>query len=511
MPQPPKIKHNILANLLGRGWVMLMALAFVPLYIAFLGIESYGIIGFYTTLSAVFSILDLGIGTTLNRELARRSVDPDQAQEMRDLVRTLEIIYWGIAVLIGLLVILLAPFIARHWLQGEHLPQSTIEQAIMLMGLVMVVQWPIMFYSGGLNGLQHQVLNNVLASGVATLRGAGAVLVLWLVSPTLEAYFLWQIAVSLLGVVLTGFFLWRRLPKGAGPPRFRFDQFRSVWRFAAGMSGISIVSLLLVQTDKFLLSTLLPLKMFGYYTLASSVAAASVFLVAPIVTAILPKFSQIVAVGDETGLAKLYHQASQLASVAIIPPVLMVVFFSYDLLYLWTGSLTTTQNTFILVSLLAIGYGLNGLMYMPYTLQLASGWPGLALKINTVAVLVLVPALFFIVPRYGAIGAALVWGGLNLGYLTIGIYLMHRRLLVNEKWSWYKVDVLAPLAVALLAVSLCWWLKPEGLNWFASFGWLAGSGVVVWLAAISGAPTLRPKMLTILRRPCHLYRFSTNV
>ncbi|KOR31756.1 hypothetical protein TI05_11605 [Achromatium sp. WMS3] len=39
-----------------------MSLAFIPLYIKFLGIESFGLIGFFTTLQSIFALLDLGLG-----------------------------------------------------------------------------------------------------------------------------------------------------------------------------------------------------------------------------------------------------------------------------------------------------------------------------------------------------------------------------------------------------------------------------------------------------------------
>jgi len=44
------LKRNIIANFAGQGWTALMALAFVPLYIKFLGIEAYGLIGFFAML-----------------------------------------------------------------------------------------------------------------------------------------------------------------------------------------------------------------------------------------------------------------------------------------------------------------------------------------------------------------------------------------------------------------------------------------------------------------------------
>lgn len=39
------LKRNVIANYLGQGWRVLMSLAFVPLYIKYLGIEAYGLIG----------------------------------------------------------------------------------------------------------------------------------------------------------------------------------------------------------------------------------------------------------------------------------------------------------------------------------------------------------------------------------------------------------------------------------------------------------------------------------
>ena len=64
------IKQNIIANFGGKAWQALMSLAFVPLYIKFMGIESYGLVGIFASLLALFGLLDMGLSTTLNRELA---------------------------------------------------------------------------------------------------------------------------------------------------------------------------------------------------------------------------------------------------------------------------------------------------------------------------------------------------------------------------------------------------------------------------------------------------------
>ena len=60
---------------------------------------------------------------------------------------------------------------------------------------------------------------------------------------------------------------------------FQKQLLKGIWRFTAGMSGISILAVILTQLDKVILSKMLSLEMFGYYTLASMVAMSlGVFL-----------------------------------------------------------------------------------------------------------------------------------------------------------------------------------------------------------------------------------------
>ena len=485
------VRRNIVANTLGKGWSMFMGLVFVPLYIKFLGMEAYGLIGFFATLQMVFSVLDLGLSTTLNRELARASAHPEQAEKTRDLVRTLEFVYWGIAVIIGATVIGIAPLIAHKWLNPKGLSVSSIEHVVVLLGLVTAFQWPIGFYSGGLMGLQRQMVNNVITSGLATARGAGAVLVLWLVSPTIEVYFQWQLVISMLGVAWFAITLWKSLPQDRVKARFRIALLRSVWSFAAGMTGISFVTLLLTQTDKILLSTLLPLEVFGYYTLAGAVASASVFVVGPMFNAVFPRFSQLASLGDSEQLKALYHRACQLTSVAVLPTMMVVTFFSFELLLLWTRNPLIAERAHWLVSLLAIGTALNGLMYIPYALQLAHGWTRLAFTANVIGVFLLVPLIFVLATHFGAVGAAVVWVLLNTGYVVFAVPAMHRRLLKGEMGYWYKVDIGRPLVGALPVVVLARVLYSQDVSSFGLLAYLVGVGLTALTGAALATPTVR--------------------
>ena len=446
-----RVKTNFFANLAGSGWTALVGLACTPLYIQFLGMEAYGLIGFYFMLQGVIQILDLGLSPTMNREMARYSVLPGKSAEARDFVRTLEVGYWAIGILIGCAVWYSAPYIATHWIKAGTIPTLEVRRAVTIMGALAALQWPLSFYQGGLLGLQRQVLLNGITIAAATMAGGGALLILWLVSPTVSAFFTWQIVVSLLQAGVTTFALWRCLPGSDHAARFDPGITRNIWGFAAGMSGITITALVLTQLDKVILSKMLALTTFGYYILAGMVGnGLSGLLITPMFNTIFPRFSSLVASGDEKSLLEMYHGSTQVMAVMILPVAVVVAFFSREIMHLWTGNLEIANNTAPIVSILVGGTALNGLMNLPYALQLSHGWTRIGLAINAFFIVILVPAIILMTRFYGAAGAASVWLGLNGIYMVIGVPLTHRRLLKGEAFRWFAKDVGIPFAGSLV-------------------------------------------------------------
>jgi O-antigen/teichoic acid export membrane protein len=214
---------------------------------------------------------------------------------------------------------------------------------------------------------------------------------------------------------------------------------------------------------KLLLSRMLPLKIFGYYALASSVASVLFALGMPVTTAFYPRFVALVTQHDEASLAGVYHHGQQLLSVIIGSAAAVLMLFGDRVLLAWTRDPALVENAAPLLTVLALGTLLNVLMWIPYYLQLAYGWTRLAVQVNTVAVAVLVPALVIVVPIYGAISAAWVWVTLNAAYVVFVISLVHRRLLTAEKGRWYRRDVAMPLLPALATAAVCRLLAPAHL------------------------------------------------
>lgn len=329
------VKKNIIANLIGSIWLSLIGFIFIPLYIKYLGVAAWGLIGIFSTLQVVFNLLDMGLSSTLNREMARLSQSSLKGQEMRDLLRTLEAVYWGMALMVGLSIICSSPLIAKYWINSKQLPIITVQHSLILMGVVITLQLPIGLYSGGLMGLQKHVLLNSINTIVGTFRSLGAVLILWLVSPTIHAFFLWQITTSVINVILVIYFLWKNLPVAERKASFKVSLIKGIWRFAAGMSGISALGIILSQLDKIVLSKLISLDEFGYYMLASAIALSIGRLISPIFYSIYPRFTQLVASENFVELKNLYHKVCQLVSVFILP--IAIVLFSFPMMYYYYG------------------------------------------------------------------------------------------------------------------------------------------------------------------------------
>lgn len=458
------LKLNVVANFGGQIWITLIGILVVPIYLRYLSVELYGIIGIFLSLQILLSVFDVGLSPTLNREMARLSAFPDKAQEMRDLTRTLEIPYWLLGILVGLFTFTISPFIAGFWVNSAIIPVEVIEMSFKLMSLGFVFQWTTTLYSGGFLGLQRQVTYNFINVICQTIRSVGSVLVLVFVSPTIQGFLIWQTIWSAVTAFIFVTSFWHCLPKTDMPARFRLDLLRKIWRFAAGMTGNSIVWLILTQTDKIILSKMLSLEVFGYYALANLLASTGLTTLAiSISKAYYPQFSQFVALDDEVNLRKSYHTSCQILTLFLVPASVVLAFFSYQILILWTRNIEVASNAYLILSLMAVGYGLNGLILLPSNMQWAKGLTKLYFWQNLIGIILLVPFMIYTSLRYGAIGGPICWVVLNILYVSLGMIVMHRLILKNELKKWYLEDVGLTTVAVVFSIGLIRYFYPSEL------------------------------------------------
>lgn len=494
-PETSPLRWRLVANLAGTGWAALLGLALVPIYVNLLGVEAYGLIGLYATIQALAQAFDLGLSSTMSREMARHTSLGGPGVEQRNLARTLEVVYWAIGIVPVLLVISLAPAMAANWVRAAELSPREVETSVVLMGLSVLFQWPISVYVGGLMGLQRQVLLNGAKAVVSTLGAIGSVIVLSRLSATITAFFAWQVIVAALQVGVLGSLFWRSLPRDPRRPAFIPGLLKGVWRFAAGLTVISVAGLILTQIDKVVLSRAVPLQEFGYYSLAGVIAGGiTLVLVAPTFNVFFPRFSAQVAARLQRELRGTYHLASQVMAVLVLPVTVVIVAFAPEIVQLWTSSEQTAIEVAPILRVLILGTALNGLMYIPYALQLAHAWTGLAIRLSLLFLLLALPMTVALSLEFGPIGAATVWAAESAIYVLVGVPLTHRKLLKGEAGAWFLRDTLVPGVAAAVVVVLLRYSTLPSMTGPEAAGRLLVALAASVVAAALVASELRPRI-----------------
>jgi O-antigen/teichoic acid export membrane protein len=489
-------RANLIANYLGSAWNAIMAVAFVPSYLAYLGPEAYGVIGLSAIVASMMTVLDLGLVPTLTREVARFRGGLHDAASIRSLLRVVEICVLVLGALALAAAWLSTDWVASDWLRGQSMKPGEIAHALRMLSVVVGIRFVEGLYRGVLIGLQRQVSSNLIGSLAATLRGVGSLGVLAWWSPTVSAFLWWQTAVSAFSLILFAGVAHAAIPSASVSMALGRRAFRTAWPFARGMIFSSFLVLGLTQADRLLLSRLLPLAEYGQYTLALVVASCVTMAAAPIGQAIYPRLTELHARADAIGFLQEFHRMAQLVSVVAGSIGAVLVVNSDMIIALWTGNPELSEAISNPVRLLAVGGILNSCMLAPYQCQLATGWTGISNVANVISIVLIIPALIITVPHAGMLGASAAWAGLNGGYVLVVAPFFFRRQFPHEIRKWYLRDLLMPIGSAFAA---CLVIR-AGSSAFPSSSTSDMSEVLLCsiaaaLAALGSAPSVRRQVI----------------
>jgi len=445
------IKKSLVANYLGQSSASILTVIFLPIYAKYIGNEGLGLIGIYTTIQICLNIFDLGMTPTIIREIARIGKNKISIRNFLNLLKTVEIISLLVSFLIILFFYFSANYFSSEWIHGDELTKVDIKNLFFLIGILSASRIIEGIYRGALMGLQKYIEYNLIISITALLRTAGVVSVFIFFSSTVYTFFYWQIAISLISVIVFRLILQKHLPKSSIRANFSLKSLNASKKYSMGMLSISILSLALTQIDKILLSKLLHLSEYGIYTLAVVAASSIYMLIFPITQTWFPIFAKLNSQKKNIMFSNNFHKASQLVTVLSGSAAVTLVIFTKNFSNVWIYNQNISDLTIFLIQILVVGNFLNGLTYIPYNAQLAYGWTSLGLKNNILSILLIVPLLILIVPKYGALGAALIWVGLNIFYIFGAVNIMFNYILKGERYAWFINDTFKPIFAATLA------------------------------------------------------------
>lgn len=441
------VKRNVVSNVIGSGMVALLTILITPLQVNILGIEAYGIVGFIATLQVVFSAFDLGLSSTLTRELAT-DLSPEKRRSV-DLLKTAIVIYWGSAVVAGLLIGLFAPWIAVNWFSGAKTDTDLLIRSLQVIALYLAMRWPVSLYVGVLSGLQRMEILNLIKIGIVLIRLVGGIVVLmyW---RTLNAFLYWTAFSALLEVAAYAVTCHKLYPAMSIRPGFSVEALRRVWRFSVSMNTLAILGIFIVQLDRLMLSKMGSLEHLGYYNLAYTAASGLVLVIGSINAAVFPWFAEVHGAADKSALVRRYGDASFAMMLVVTLGAVALVFYAHDLITLWVNK-EAADGTELLVIFLVLGFWVSAAITNVYNVAIASGRPQRHLKVNIISIVPYVIGQYLLIRYFAATGAAIGWFLLNVGYSIFLLPFVHRNIIGIGVWGWLKTSVGLPVTLALAA------------------------------------------------------------
>jgi len=337
-------------------------------------------------------------------------------------------------------------------------------------------------------------------SSIATLRFIGVLLVLIFVGVTPTIFFSFQFGVAVLELAGLLFQAYRLLPFIPEGKRLTWSwlPLKPVLKFSLTIAFTSSVWVLVTQTDKLVLSKLLPLSEYGYFTLAVLVASGVMVISGPISGAIMPRMAKLEAEGDHVGLIRIYRQATQLVVVIAGAASVTVAFCAEPLLWAWTGDKALAHQAAPILILYAIGNGILAVSAFPYYLQYAKGNLRLHLIGNAGFVVLLIPAIIWSASNYGGVGAGYTWLIMNIIYFIAWVPLIHSKFEPGLNVSWFGQDVLAIGVIATLVGYGLFTAMPQVSSRLWLVAAVIGFGALVMLAGACASSVVWAKVIELI-------------
>jgi len=185
-----KIKANAIGNYLGQGFTIIVTLICTPLYLQFLGAEAYGLVGFFIILQNWLNLLDMGLSTTLARQVSFARGQIFGFKHFKHLLKSFEIIFFTTATTIILLVYLQSNLVASEWIKAILLTPESISYCIIIMGIVIGLRFFSTLYRGGIIGFEDQIWLNKFLIIINSLKYIGSFCLCWHIYQMILNYFL---------------------------------------------------------------------------------------------------------------------------------------------------------------------------------------------------------------------------------------------------------------------------------------------------------------------------------
>jgi O-antigen/teichoic acid export membrane protein len=375
----------------------------LPINIHYLGQSAYGLWMLTASITAYFSVLELGYGSAVIKFVAEyRALRNGRA--LNEILSTLFTVFCGMAVVVYAGAIVLAWLMPVIFNLEPH-QVGTARTILLIIAANVALHFVFAVFGGVVNGFERYYLNNVIGTATLIVGAVVNVAVLWL------GYGLVELVAATTLVRVAPYYLYCRNAKVVFPELhlsfrlFRSERLREVTSFSIYLAITDWASRLNYAVDTFTIGIFLNTAAVGVYSVGLRLAEALFRMTNQLHSFLLPAIVEQATHGRIDAQRRLMVQASRFQLAVALALCGSVIAVADQLIRTWVGP--GFENGIFTAQLLAYVVVLRAWMGIPSTLLKGSGRPAFVAGAATGCAVANVLLSVVLVKSMGLVGVAL--------------------------------------------------------------------------------------------------------
>ncbi len=398
-------KVNVLWNLFGVGFPLLVGVIAIPPLIETLGVARFGILSLAWIVVGYFSFFDLGLGRAMTQLIAEK-LGRGEEEAIPSVVRSGLAFMVILGIVGGLIVAGLSPWLVGSKLSiPDGLRTETLDSFYLLAASI-----PVVILTTGLRGVleafrRFDIVNMVRAPlGAFTYLGP---LFMLSYSEALPSVVAALILGRIASLVVYAVVILRLYPELAIKSTFSTKLLLKLLSFGGWMTLSNIAGPLLLYLGRVALALLVTAEAVAYFSTPYDIVINLLLIPSIFVSVLFPMFAENFH-RDDHSVIDLYWQSMRNIFLIMLPLALITYLIAEPALGLWINE-TFANNSYRVAELLAIGVFINSFGHISQALIQAYGRPDLTAKLHVAELIAYVPYMWWLVEEWGVEGAAIAW------------------------------------------------------------------------------------------------------
>jgi O-antigen/teichoic acid export membrane protein len=476
------VATNVLFNVASQVWLTLLVIVTVPIVLHRIGAAAYGVFVLASLMLGYTALLDLGLTPAVVRSIAVHNARDDQVRLEKVLGTALTLLI-VLALVGGGVIALVTPLAVTSILHVPFSLQGDARFVLYVAAAGFACNMVLLLFVAIAQGLQRM---DLFASRTLLLGSATAVaqVTAVLLGGGLRWLALVTIAINVLSLLVFMVVARRLLPQVRVRPRFDRSALGELARFGSFKFLNQAAVQVIFHVDRLIVAAFLPIAAVAYYGVPVSMCQKFILVQQGITGAFFPAASELHALNEPRRLQRLYLSAAKLGVVALIPLAILPSLLAWPILDAWIGPAFADRSAPIL-AVLALAYGLIAVSAVSGFAADATGHPDWNAGLTIASAVVNLTLTLILVPRIGAVGAA-------VALLINGVFLLVTMNYAVQRWL-LRIEPRAALALLVRPA-----LAAAGLVVYALLVSSRVRGLLPVLAALAAGFTIYGALTFVL-------------